>query len=509
LLSVAIASGNDAEIATNGTGGGVWSDPATWRGKVVPGPKDDVVILKFDVATFDKNDDGKISCRKLQIDPKGALYFKTGAGKQVCCIAEAIDCYGVIKLDGTKSATDSLELRMVGDSADARKIKLNKGAALLLYGKAKLPEGRRNVAFNSPRVAEQKDDLVSLVDADGFVSIDWQRADLKNVKLWARKIDNTGAKANERINLIENQFTGLGRINLVSCDTPIVARNSFEYGEKTPLTEAAINVSYSPLAEIKGNKIRGAFAVGITVNYQSDSVLEGNTIEKCPAGITGGYGIPNTMIKKCVVRGCDLGIKLEGASGVVEDTIVEGAMTAFHQQNANLQLTNFQIKDLNAKGTAMLHEGGKLMLLNCNVTAAQIKVAPPAATEKDAPVTCLQYAVVRVKDAPADALVEMRTADPKLPADVTDPNVRNSPAPLTAGLSPLPKALNPLIVKAWTIDLKGKLQAGPEYNVVVLGPAPKEGAARPVLKALTYRPMENAFRASLDDVTPTLEVSLK
>jgi len=39
LLFIASAIGGAAEIATNGTGGGVWSDPATWRGKVVPGPR--------------------------------------------------------------------------------------------------------------------------------------------------------------------------------------------------------------------------------------------------------------------------------------------------------------------------------------------------------------------------------------------------------------------------------------------------------------------------------------
>jgi len=60
-----------AEISTNGAGGGAWSDPATWRGKVVPGPADDVVIRKLDVVTFDRNDDGKVSCAKLQIAPPG------------------------------------------------------------------------------------------------------------------------------------------------------------------------------------------------------------------------------------------------------------------------------------------------------------------------------------------------------------------------------------------------------------------------------------------------------
>lgn len=508
-LVLACNSLGAAEVTTNGTGGGPWSDPATWRGKAVPGPKDDVVIQKFDVVQFDKNDDGKISCHKLQIDPRGALMFKTGAGKQVCCIADAIDSFGVIKLDGTKSATDFLELRMVGDSAEKRKIKLNKGAALLLYGKANLPDDKRNVALSSPKTAEQKDDLLSLVTADGFVSFDWQRASFLNIKLQVQKIDNTGAKANERLNLIENQFVGVSRIWFHTCDSPVIAKNSFDYKEKAALTEAAISVYFGPLSEIKGNTIRGAFQSGVTIGYQSDTVLEGNTIERCGTGLIGGYGIPNTMIKKCTIRGCETGIKLEGATGVIEDTIVEGATTAFNQQNAILQLTNFQIKDLNPKGVAVFHEGGKLSLLNCNITPAQIKLAPAAATAKDDPVTSLQFAIVRVKDAPADALVEVRTADPKLAADATDSNVRNSPAPLTLGLTPLPRSLNPLIVRAWTMDLKGKLLPMPEYNVKVLGPAPKEGAARPLLKMVTFRPMENAFRAALDDVTPTLEVSLK
>jgi hypothetical protein len=507
LLANSMAS--SAEISTNGIGGGLWSDRATWRGNIVPSPKDDVVIQKHDIVTFDRNDDGKVSCRKLQIDPKGVFTFKTGAGKQICAIAEAIESYGVIKLDGTKSTTDLLELRMIGDTADKRKIKLAKGAALLLYGKANLPDGQRNVVLNSPKVADQKDELVSLVEADGVVSIDWQRAQLHDVKLMAKKIDNTGAKPNERINCIDNHFTGQARVWIQACDTPVIAKNTFEFKDKKQLDEAAINVSYSPLSEIRGNTIRGGFAVGITVNYQSDAVLVGNTIEKCGIGITGGYGIPNTMIKGCTIRACETGIKLEGGSGVLEHTLVEGATTAFHIQNANLQLTNFHVKDLAAKGTAVLFDTGELTLLNCNIAPAQIKIGPQPATAKADPVTCLQYTVVGVQGAPADCLVDLRTANPALAADAADPNVRNSPAPLIAGLTPLPRTLNPLIVKAWSIDLKSKLQAAPEYTVKVLGPAAKDGDARPLLKTATFRPAENAFRAKLDDRVTTLEVKLK
>ncbi|MBI2805815.1 MAG: right-handed parallel beta-helix repeat-containing protein [Planctomycetes bacterium] len=498
-----------AEITTNGTGGGPWSAPATWQGNAVPGPGDTVVIRKFDAVTFDRNDDGKISCRKLHIDPRGGLLFKTGAGKIVLCVGDVIESFGAIKLDGTKSATDEIELRMVGDTAAKRKIKLAKGAALLLYGKANLPKDRRNVGLTSPKLADQKDDLVSFIDADGAVIFDWQHARFHDVKLQALNIDNTGSKANERINLISNRFTGQARVWLRQCDTPVIAKNHFDYPGKTSLTEAAISVLFSPLTEIKGNTIRGKFAIGITVNYQSDSVVVDNTIEKCDAGITGGYGIPNTMIQKCVIRDCDLGIRLEGGNGVVEDTVVERARIAFHHQNANLQLTNFQIKDLAAKGTAVLFDDGALSLLNCNIAPGQIKVAPQGPKATGVPVTCLQYVVIRVKDAPADARIDIRTDDPKLAADGADPNVRNSPAPLTDGLTPLPGALNPLTVKAWTIDLKGKLIVSPSYNVKVLGPAPKAGAARPVLKSVPFRPAENSFRAKRDDATPTLEVLLK
>lgn len=505
LATSAVAQG--AEISTNGIGGGPWSDPATWRGKAVPARADDVVIQKHDIVAFDRNDDGKTTCRKLQIDPKGVLVFKTGAGKLICCVGDTIESFGVIKLDGTKSAGDFLELRMVGDSADKRKIKLAKGANFLLYGRANLPGDKRNVALSSPKLADQKEDLLSVVDAEGVVSIDWQRAQVNDVKLMAKKIDNTGTKANERMNVLENHFTGQARIWLQACDTPVIAKNTFEHKGAKPIDEAAINVSYSPLSEIKGNLIRGGFAIGITVTYQSDSVLHGNTIEKCASGITGGYGIPNTMMRKCVVRGCGVGIKLEGASGVLEDTVVEGATTAFHIQNANLQLTNFHINDLAAKGTAVQFDTGTLTLLNCNIAPGQIKVGPQPAAAKADPVTCLQYVIVGVKEAPADCLVELRSA--VLAVDAADPNVRNSPAPLTAGLTPLPKTLNPLFVKAWSIDLKGKLQAAPEYTVKVLGPAAKEGDARPVLKMTTFRPQESAFRATPDDATPTLEVKLK
>src|SRR5581483_11839686 len=79
--------GHSAEATSNGTGGGNWSDPATWRGNKVPAPADEVTIRKNDTVVFDRNDDGKTTCAKLFIDPQGALRFKSQAGKIVLVVA--------------------------------------------------------------------------------------------------------------------------------------------------------------------------------------------------------------------------------------------------------------------------------------------------------------------------------------------------------------------------------------------------------------------------------------
>jgi hypothetical protein len=511
-LGLASGAARGAEIASNGVGGGPWSDPTTWRGKVVPGPKDDVVIQKHDVVTFDRDDDGKSTCAKLLIDPKGVLQFKTGAGKIVCVVAEGMETFGVLKLDGTRAASDMLELRLIGDKAETRKVKVGRGGGLLLYGRAELPKEQRNVALTCPQPPGVKGELPAVVEVGTGAGLDCQRARIDNFKLVAKNLDNTGARANERCNVIGCVFTGQGRVLCEECDTPVLAKNVIEYKGSRPLPEAALQAGACPLAEIKGNTVRGGFEVGISVYRQPDSVLMGNTVEKCKFGVVGGYGLPNLMIKDLTVRGCDTGLRLEGATGVLENVTVAGAKLGFHQQNANFQLTNFRLKDLDPKGEGIRWESGMLKLLNCDVRPEQIKLTPAAnlpPTHPKVPITALQYVLIKVKDAPAAALVEVRTRDAKLAADVADPNVRNSPAPVVSGLTPLPGSLNCLIVKGWSMDLKAKILPAPEYTVKILGPAAKEGEARPLLKAVTFRPRPQVFAERLADPTPTLEVSLK
>jgi hypothetical protein len=169
-----------------------------------------------------------------------------------------------------------------------------------------------------------------------------------------------------------------------------------------------------------------------------------------------------------------------------------------------------QVKDLTPKGQAVLFESGTLILLNCNILPGQIKVGPLPAKSAPVPVTALQYVVVSVKgtaEGKQAASVELRSAGPMVEG-ADDANVHNSPAPLSGGLTPLPRTLGPLIVKAWSIDDKGKLLPIPEYTLRVLGPANKMEAG-PVLHTMTFRPQENALRPTPADATPTVEVILK
>jgi len=502
-----------AEIASNRAGGGPWSDPATWRGNKVPGPADDVVIQKHDIIIFDRNDDGKTTCQKLQIDPKGGLTFKKGAGKVVCCIANEIENFGAIRVDAANSAGDFFELRLSGDKAEKRKLKVMKGGGLLLYGRPGPAAGQPNVVLTAPKNEKQEPVAGSVEAAEGSM-LEVRHAQVHDINLQASKIDNTGARANERLNFMDSRFTGQARIYLHTCDTPVIVRNSFDWRGEGQLPWPAISVNASPLAEVKDNVIRGNFAQGITMYANNEVAVIGNKIEKCGIGIYSFYSL-NSMIKNCTTQKCEVGVGFYSATGTVEDVTIENALTGLSNFQSTVQATTVEIKGLDKKGQAILHDGGGMTLLNCNITPSQVKLivqkpsTDPAAKPPPIPIIAFHFLIVGVKGAVPGAVVDVRTTVPALPAGAADPNVRNSPAPLTDGLTPLPRTLTPLIVKGWTMDLKGATLPAPEYGIKILGPAAKEGAARPVLKAQAFRPAESMFRAIPNALAANLDVSLK
>jgi hypothetical protein len=499
-----------AEVASNGAGGGDWSDPATWRNKALPGSADDVVIAKGDAVVFDRNDDEKITCNKLYLDPNSVLHWKTGAGKIILTISDALESYGTLKLDGTKSADDLLELRMVGSTPEKRSAKFIKGSGLVVIGRANLPDGRHNVALTSrPKIDEKKETPKASLELGTGTMLELQRADVVNLLIAPSGIDNTGAKPNERINIIDNRFTGLAGINCTSCDTPVIAGNTFE--QVGPLFPQAIYINGCSLADIRGNNVLGGFSYGIMGYGQIDATITQNVIAKCSVGIY--WSGTNTMIKQFTARDCSTGIIMTSASGALEDIETEGCQTAYYHAGATVQLTGLVVRKLPKDGVPILFASGPLMLLNCGLEPGQIKLggALPKTEKPEDLVTAMEYLIVGAKGAPEGAQAEVKTSNPVPPLapGAADLNVRNAPAAITAGLTPLPQSLAPIVVRSWVLDHAFKPQPAPDYIVSILAPAEKPGAARKVLGSMTVKPQSAWFRAKPNDPVATLEVPLK
>ncbi|HEV3022463.1 MAG TPA: hypothetical protein VGX76_08345, partial [Pirellulales bacterium] len=90
-----------------------------------------------------------------------------------------------------------------------------------------------------------------------------------------------------------------------------------------------------------------------------------------------------------------------------------------------------------------------------------------------------------------------------------DPNVRNSPAAvLSSGFTPMPKTLEPLIVRGWMFDPDGKLVKAPEYQLKVLAPPTAAVGERATLKTLSIMPGDDWYRPLPNDKKATVEITL-
>lgn len=507
-----------AEIYSNAAGGGAWSEPATWRGGAVPGPEDDVVLARDDTVTFDRNDDGRVTCRQLSLDPRSVLEFKTRAGSILFSAGGPIDSYGYIRLDASRAAADRHELRLVSAVAEQRVLRLSKGGGLVVAGRAGLAKGGKNAFLRSlPPKTEPPTDPSAIVEASEGTTIDLQRAEVENVHVQPSTIDNTGAKPGERVNFVRNHFIGTSRLNLVGCDTPLVADNLFERDAAPALTQAALYLNGCTLAEIRGNTVRGTYAYGIMTYGQSDGSVTNNLIEKCPYGFY--WNGSNTMIRQLTIRDCVASLAFTSATGAMEDVTIENCKSGYYHYGT-AQITNLVIRNMPADNQYDIYfVGGSLKLVNCNIKPEQVKWNPGAfppqlPTEKRRPpaVESMHFLVAQLKGPfPPGASIDVRTAAPAVPlaAGADDPNVRNSPAPvLTSGFTPLPKTLEPLILRGWMFDPDGKPVAAPEYQIRVLAPAAAAAGERPVLKTVSVTPGETWYRPLPNDKKATLEVTL-
>ena len=272
-----------ADVHSNGTGGGAWSDAATWRTKTVPAADDSVVIAAGDAVEFDCDDDAKVSCKDLALDPDAILGFKPG-GKRVLVIAGLIDSYGSIKVT-SRDAGDFMELRLTGDAPEKRIIRLERGGSLMVQGFPDMAEGRRNVLLSSrptlPKGAPVQPSPTGSVEAITGTGIDLQHAQVSDMMVKATGIDNTGAKPGERVNMNDCLFIDSASLYIYQCDTATILNNTFRYAGDASLPTPAINVDYGPLAEIRGNTFSGKYSYAIQGYLANDTVISNNKIENC------------------------------------------------------------------------------------------------------------------------------------------------------------------------------------------------------------------------------------
>ncbi|MEQ2008766.1 MAG: right-handed parallel beta-helix repeat-containing protein [Limisphaerales bacterium] len=499
------------EIHSNGLGGGRWSDASTWKGGAVPTAEDDAILSARDTVVFDRDDTDKPTCKQLLLDANSNLAFQAGQGRRVLSVDGLVEAYGSIKMHAP-GLTDVMELRLVATNATERVFKLQRGGSLFLVGRANLPEGKRNVAIISPIAPGEKTPAPAELTAVARTMVDLQNAQFDNVHVGITGIDNTGDKPNERCNVIGNRFTAFGRLSLANCDTPAIVRNEFRAQKSAMVRPSALAVNSCQLADIRENRIYGAYAIGISLSAGECSV-SGNLIEDCAAGISWHTG--NAMLKQNTIRNCNTGMSLRTLTGSAEDTLIDRAVTAVSLAAAKVQLTNITVTNAVTNKVLSLISSS-LTMLNCNIRPEQVTMTPSSAKPRivrgEEPLEVFEFLVVRVKgEFPRRTHVEVITAKPEAPLapGATDLNIRNSPVALRVdGWTPLPNTLTPLVVKSWRMDENGEVVPAPEYILNVVAPATEPGTKPRVLKSVPLTPSHTWNRRRPNDPEPTVEIQL-
>ncbi len=509
LLPVAPAPVNAAEIYSNGTGGGDWADASTWRGGVVPGPNDVAVVAREDEVIFARNDSEQTTCLELHLDPRGVLRFKPRAGKVVMQVAGPVVSYGAIRMDGAQSAQDEMGFHLIAEKPEERKITIKEEGLFAATGWPDLPEGRRNVTLRAGAPLTDQNqaggDGGVLAAGDGC-GLDVRHVHVDNLRLAGNEIDNTGAEFNERLVIEHNRFTRDALVTLVHCDTPTITNNVFRKPEGGWVQPAAIHLHACPLAEVRDNDIEGMYYHGIQGNHSADGAVLRNRITKAYIGLVWTHG--NLMAQALQISGARHGISFSHGGGAIDGLLTRNCMLPLIKGNGVLQVSNWIDDGERSKHQVSVTQG-RLELLNTNIQPEQVKVdanaALPESETEGALVRSRYFLLAAVAGDPppgAQIVVERKDWQPPRPG-AQDPNVTNSPAPLSRmRLTPLPATMRSLIVTAWQYDLQRQLVPAPAYRVRLV----KSADDPTVLREVEVTPNDQWFRAAPNEPQPTVEL---
>jgi len=482
------------EIHSNGTGGGLWSNPSTWMGGKVPDSNDTVIISMRDNVVFDVSGKEEPSCSGLKIDPEGILAFKKMPGILVLTVKGGIKSYGAIRLDTTSSETGAQELRLLPPA----EITMLENSAFLVYGKPVSGNESVNIRLTAP--AETR------MVANDKAMIDIQNASITGIVFYIYNLDNTGNAPDERINFIGCRFLGSSRVFLQSCDTPLLKNNIFN-GSSIPSDQSALYLSYCSLAQVFNNVFKGVYHSAIRAENDKDSTVNGNSVEGSVYGVYWNAG-KQAMIKYNKISNCTNGVFMNATEGLLEGIIVNSCSKPFSLNSLYMQMTDCRVENT-ATNCFLELNNASVTLLNCNIADDQIRCTGEPATDYYA--ENMQYVIVKLNgNLPAGAVtVGMQTAKVSggVPEGKADLNVRNSPAKISLdGWSPLPQSMRALTVRSWTIGKDGKVVRPPFYDLIVY--AAQEGSPPKEIKQLLVEPQDKWYRPDPNEKNAAVEVNL-
>ena len=502
------------DVYSNGIGGGRWSDPGTWRGGSVPGPKDTVVIASRDEVVFDANHEKRASCAALAIDPKGVLAFKADSARHVLSVAGRIESFGTIRINTRQNPDAYCELRLTAETEQDRRIQLREGGAFLAYGHRSPTDESHTTAVTTGAVDRESGAKEgSLVTDNGKVMLDIQHTRIVGLHIHARGLDNTGYTANERVNIIGNHFAEFGTVDVHGCDTPAVKDNVFDHGRDGQPNHRAIEAGHSTLAQIHGNRIVN-YQNGIRSYHSRETSIQDNVLIDTGRAIH--VHASQAMVKDCTIRDASTGVKFYVSEGVVERTVVRGAGNLGWSvaRSEQMQLTNCRIEGIEKPADQFRVDLVSMRMLNTNLPVKGVggsqRQRETEQGQKQPLIESSYYLLAKVRgDPPAGAQLMVRTKGRDASKAAPDPNVRHAPAPLDEdGRSPRADAMRMITVRGPTLRAKGKVKPAPKYVVSVQVPSEADGKAPKVLASKTVQPDASWHRADPGSAEPNVTIEL-
>jgi len=496
-----------AEIYSNGVGGGAWSDPSTWRGGKVPAAEDTAVISSHDSINFDADGEA-VTCASLSIDPEGVLHIKgaPGGGSRIMTVAGSIDLFGTIRMDAANSPGSNVELRLAGRDKAGRTVRIGKRGGLLTFGAEGVDYDDLNVRIRNVSAQEEGDGRdASIVAGDGAI-LDLRFASFHNVKISGTRLDNTGYEAGEGFNVVGCSFTGLSSVSAVYCDTPRIAdcRFHIETNDRPPF---GISVTRCSLPEISGNHVSGRFNHGIQIIHSTDATAINNFVTRSKYGF---YWVgPNGMAHGNRTHTCNIAFYGSEMTGLIQEQEVKQCFRAIQMLRSDVQVRDLKWREPTGdpQPINMNASAGIFVNLPFGADALVAGSMEPKAANKPVAIA-MYYLIVNVNGKRRPGMnVSVRTeglADGK-----PDPNVRNGAAPvLSNGLTPLPQSMEPILVRAWEFDRKGKASPAPSYVVTLWEPTGDAKSPRRTLATTTVTPDKTWYREQPNATVGTIEMTI-